>query len=120
MSTPQLGTEYSLSLSFLPNGRRVQWNRREKEKLHAQQIELKTISNEEHITHTSISLDDDDIGPRAPTVSFPQVRGPSHTFSQFLRSVKRRATRRHDAEEVTPEQPKSRTLPADITASSKL
>ena len=115
-----LGTEYSLSLSFLPYGRRAHWNRREKQKLHAQQIELKTISHEEHITHTSICLDDDDIGPRSPTASIPQVRGPSNTFSQFLRSIKRRATRRHDAEEVTPEQPKSRTLPANMTASSKL
>ena len=99
--------------------RRAKWSRREKEKLQAQQAELKKISNEEHITHTSLNLDENDIGPRAPSVHYPQERGPAKTFSEFIRTIKRRATRRHDTEEETPQQQKSSTLPAGVIVSSQ-
>ena len=97
------------------------WNRKEKETLHAQQMELMAISHEEHITQASVYLDEVDDHSRAASVSQPEVRGASKTFSQFLRSIKRRATRRHGVEEKVPEQDhKSSTLPASIAVTSRV
>ena len=97
------------------------WNRREKEKLHVQQMELMTISHEEHITQTSVYLDEVDVDSKPASVDQPEARGASKTFSQFLRSTKRRATRRHGVEEKVPEQDhKSSTLPASVAVTPRV